>query len=102
MYALNLEQAVECYLEHKISLGLRFRQESWLLRHILKQIVKDGRSDLDAIAYTTTASGIGMPIRGVSGSRSSTTFASIGGVVIPLPLYRKPKDLPGGGHTSRP
>ena len=51
MYALNLEQVVECYLEHKISLGLHFRQESWLLRHIQKQIVEDGRGDLDAIAY---------------------------------------------------
>jgi len=51
MYALNLEQAVECYIKHKISLGLHFRQESWLLRYIQKQVVEDGRSDLDAIAY---------------------------------------------------
>jgi integrase/recombinase XerD len=51
MYALNLEQAVECYIKHKISLGLHFRQESWLLRYIQKQVVEDGRSDLGAIAY---------------------------------------------------
>ncbi|WP_043284780.1 tyrosine-type recombinase/integrase [Paraburkholderia oxyphila] len=51
MCALNLEQAVEGYLEYKISLGLNFKQESWLLRHINKQILEDGRVELDAIAY---------------------------------------------------
>ncbi|SIT51748.1 conserved hypothetical protein [Paraburkholderia piptadeniae] len=84
MCALNLEQAVESYLEYKISLGLHFRQESWLLRHIQKQILENGRVELDAIAYERWNNSIK--------NRHSNTRRKWQQIVYNFCLYRRRSD----------